>query len=74
MAHPERAILRFMADSLQGGLFLSVPAAARAMGLGVKRVKAAVDAGQIVSVEVGKRKLIPRREIARLALVRKVPA
>jgi hypothetical protein len=69
MAHPECATVFFMSDSCPRALFVSIPAAAKLMGIGLKRMKAAVDAGQMPAVEIGDRKLIPRRAIERLAQV-----
>jgi excisionase family DNA binding protein len=56
-----------MSSSRSTILFLSIPVAAKQMGVGVERLKRAVRAGQVPSVEIGSRKLISRRAIERLA-------
>ena len=56
-----------MSNSVQTALFISIPRAARRVGVGLKRMKAAVDAGQIPSIEIGKQKMVPRRALERLA-------
>jgi hypothetical protein len=62
-----------MNDSQPSTLFLSVPRAAREMGIGIERLKRAIRDGQVQAVEmvpaveIGHRKLVPRRAIERLA-------
>jgi len=58
-----------MHDSQPAALFLSVPAAARQMGIGVERLKRAIRDGQVPAVALGSRsrKLVPRAAIERLA-------
>ncbi len=56
-----------MPESRELGLFLSLPHAAREMGIGVERLKRAVRDGQVPAIEIGSRKLIHRRAIERLA-------
>jgi excisionase family DNA binding protein len=53
-------------ESHESALLLSVPRAALALGVGVRVVRAAIEADQIHSVEIGRRRLISRREIERL--------
>src|ERR1700687_3205227 len=73
MAHPERGMLSNMPESQELALFLSLPRAAREMGIGVERLKRAVRDGQVPAIEIGHRKVISRRVIERLAQV-EVPA
>ena len=47
-------------------MFVSIPAAARELRVSVKRLKLALDLGQIASITLGRRKVIPRRTIERL--------
>jgi len=67
MAHPGRAIVMDMSDPQPMALFLSLPRAARQMGIGVERLKRAIRDGQVPAVEIGHRKLVPRRALERLA-------
>jgi hypothetical protein len=48
-------------------LFLSLPAAAREMGIGIERLKRAVRLHQIAAVAIGARTMIPRAAIEKLA-------
>jgi hypothetical protein len=49
------------------GLFLSIPAAARELGVSIKRLTLAIDLRQVPAIQLGRRKLIPRKAIERLA-------
>jgi hypothetical protein len=49
------------------GLFLSIPAAARELGVSIKRLRLAIELTQISAVQIGRRKVIPRRAIEKLA-------
>jgi excisionase family DNA binding protein len=48
-------------------LFLSLPPAAAAIGVEVRTVRKAIDAGQLPARRIGKRLLISRRTIEKLA-------
>jgi hypothetical protein len=48
-------------------LFVSIPAAARRLGVSIRRLKLAIDLTQISAVQIGRRKVIPRRAIEKLA-------
>ena len=50
-------------------LLISVPTAARMLGVWPERLRRAIDAGQVPSVVVGKRQMVPRRAVEKLALV-----
>jgi excisionase family DNA binding protein len=48
-------------------LFLSIPSAAKLMGITPERLTRAIAAHQIPAITIGSRRLIPRRTIERLA-------
>ena len=52
-------------------LFLSVPDAARLMGITVERLAKAIKVGQIRAITIGAQKLIARATIERLAQLEK---
>jgi len=54
-------------NQTDSGLFVSIPAAARELGVSVRRLKLAIDLTQISAVQIGRRKVIPRRAIEKLA-------
>jgi excisionase family DNA binding protein len=47
--------------------FLSKADAARALGLSVRSVDRAIRSGELRSIRIGRRRLVPRAELARLA-------
>jgi hypothetical protein len=57
-----------MADRSEStSLFLSIPQAARELGIGIERLKKAVALHQVRSITLGSRVLIPRAAILKLA-------
>lgn len=56
-----------MSESRPIALFLSLPAAAKELGIGIERLKKAVALHQVRSVTLGSRILIPRASILKLA-------
>jgi hypothetical protein len=56
MAVPNRSVL-----------FLSIPVAAKAMGVGTARLKRAVACGQIPAIKIGSRRVISVATLERLA-------
>jgi hypothetical protein len=55
------------ANQTDSGMFVSLPAAARSLGVSVKRLKLAIDMTQIPARRIGQRLMIPRRALERLA-------
>ncbi|HXN85589.1 MAG TPA: hypothetical protein VN867_05935 [Candidatus Binataceae bacterium] len=49
------------------GLFLSIPAAARELGVSIKRLTLAIDLRQVPAIQLGRRKVVPRAAIEKLA-------
>ena len=56
-----------MSISLDPPLFLTIPDAAKRIGVDPRRLKAAIDTNQIPSLKVGKQLLISRLVLERLA-------
>jgi len=59
-----------MTISSEQPLFLTIPAAARRMGIDPRRLKAAIGAKQIPAAKVGRQRLVPLAAIERLAMVK----
>jgi hypothetical protein len=59
-------LTRVMQDSHESRLFLSLPQAARELGIGIDLLKRAIALRQIRSISLGARVLVPRSAIARL--------
>ena len=59
-----------MSNSRPTVLFLSVPRAAKKMGVGVRRLKRAVRDGQIPAIQLGRQKVVSVAVIERLAQVK----
>lgn len=74
MARLNCARLPFMIDQRESGLFLTIPSAARRMGVGEARLRRAIETGQVRTVTISKQKLIPRAALERLALLEEEPA
>lgn len=53
-------------NQIDAPLFLSIPAAARELGVSIKRLTLAIDLRQVPAIQLGRRKMVPRRAIERL--------
>lgn len=63
-----------MSKPEQAALFVTIPTAAKQLGVGVARLARAIRAGQVPSVTIGAQKMVPRAALQRLAQVEKVSA
>lgn len=72
-AHPDAGIVFRMEvrDPPRSPLFLSVPDAARLLGVSPERLARALKASQIPSIVIGSRRLIARAAIEKLAQLEK---
>jgi hypothetical protein len=59
----------FMPISSDSALFVTIPAAAKKLGVGVRRLAKAIAAGQVAAVQIGDQKLVPVTAIERLGQV-----
>lgn len=48
-------------------LLMPLPVAAKKLGVDVRTLRLAIERGQIPAVEIGRRKLVPRKALSRLA-------
>jgi excisionase family DNA binding protein len=54
-------------EPTENALLLSVPHAAKSLGVGARTLRSAIEDGQVHAIQIGQRQLIPRKEIERLA-------
>ena len=67
LAHLLHAIYLFMAISREMPLFLTIPSAARRIGIDPRRLKAAIENEQIPAIVIGRQTMVSRLVIERLA-------
>ncbi|MGA7873046.1 MAG: hypothetical protein WCA22_19320 [Candidatus Binatus sp.] len=53
-------------NQTDSGAFVSIPAAAKKLGVSTKRLALAIDLRQVPAVMLGRRKVIPRQAIQKL--------
>ncbi len=58
---------RMASNQTDTGLFLSIPAAARELGVSIRRLTLAIDLRQVPAIVLGRRKVVPRAAIEKLA-------